>query len=284
MTTNISVITPSWLVKSKKELSSAVKTLKNLGFVLKGSQYKTKLLSPKLKAQQIHNAFKDPNCDVILAQRGGYSAIKILPFINFNLIKKHHKFFAGFSDLSALLNNIYERSGFSTYHCPMLFNFSNPTKFTISSFMNALNGFPEPNLLKGAPVRVYRHGKAMGVLKGGNLVTLTSLLSTKWDISYNNSIVFLEDVDEELHRIDRCLTQWILSGKLSKTRALILGDFRGVKSLDVFKVLSSQMKINFPVIYCPYIGHVKNKITLPVGARVSIDTYKKELLVQKIFK
>jgi muramoyltetrapeptide carboxypeptidase len=89
--------------------------------------------------------------------------------------------------------------------------------------------------------------------------------------------LFLEDVDEKLYEVDRNLTQWILAGKMQKVKGLILGDFRGIKDRDVYKILSSQMKIDFPLVHCSYIGHVKNKITLPVGARVELDTVKKRL-------
>ena len=90
-------------------------------------------------------------------------------------------------------------------------------------------------------------------------------------------ILFLEDADEKLYEVDRTLTQWILAGKMQKVKGLILGDFRGIKARDVYNILSSQMKIDFPLVNCPYIGHVKNKITLPVGAQVELDTMKKRL-------
>jgi muramoyltetrapeptide carboxypeptidase len=147
--------------------------------------------------------------------------------------------------------------------------------------MNAVNGFPEKNLFKGAPVKVYRPGRAKGTLKGGNLITITALIGTKWDVAVDNAVVFLEDVDEKLHSLDRYLSQWLLLGKLRKVKALILGDFRGVRPDDVFRILSSQTKLDIPVVHCPYIGHVKNKITLPVGATVALDTARKTLLIQK---
>ena len=146
--------------------------------------------------------------------------------------------------------------------------------------MNAVQGFPQKNLLAGAPVLVHRRGKARGILKGGNLETLTALIGTEWEINTEGSILFLEEVDEKLYRVDRLLSQWILAGKLKKVKALILGDFRGLKNHDVYQILSTQMKIQFPLVHSPYIGHGRNKITLPVGARVELDTSKKSLLIQ----
>lgn len=276
---NTFTITPSWLVKNRTEFQKGIRNLEKLGFKIANKKFQTTVLSPKEKAAQIHKAFKDKSIGLVLAQRGGYSSMKVLPYLDFNLIKKHPKFFAGFSDISTMLNDIYERTGLVTLHSPMVVNFEKPTTFTVKSFMNAIKGFPQKDLFKKAPVKVYAPGKARGILKGGNLVTITALIGTKWEIKTPNSILFLEDVDEKLHQIDRYLTNWILNGKFKGVKGLILGDFRGVKNSEVFDIIKSQMKVNFPVVHCPYIGHVKNKITLPVGAKVELDTRNKTLMM-----
>jgi muramoyltetrapeptide carboxypeptidase len=273
-------ITPSWLIEKKKDFTDGVKTLEKLGFKVLNRKVPARLPSPEAKAAELHKAFRDSRVDLLLAQRGGYSSMKMLPYVDFDLIKKHPKLLAGFSDLSTLLNAVYERTGLVTLHAPMVLNLSDPTPFTVHSFMNAVNGFPEKNLFKGAPVKVYRPGKAKGTLKGGNLVTLTALIGTRWDVAVDNAIVFLEDVDEKLHEVDRYLTHWLLTGKLKRIKALILGDFRGTEPDDVFKILSSQIKLSVPVVHCPCIGHVKDKITLPVGAAAALDTAKRSLIIQ----
>jgi muramoyltetrapeptide carboxypeptidase len=273
-------ITPSWLVKKKKEFVDGVKNLEKLGFKVMNKRWVTKMPSTRRKSEQIQKAFLHRRVEIILAQRGGYSSMKLLPHLDFNLIQRHPKIFAGFSDLSALLNAIYERAGLITLHSPMVINFSEPSKLTIRSFLNAVHGFPHKNLFDGVPVRVYRSGAARGTLKGGNLATLTALIGTKWEIDTQGSILFLEDVDEKLHKIDRNLTQWILAGKLSQARGLILGDFRGLKNQDIYRILSQQTTMDFPLVHCPYIGHGKNKITLPVGARVELNTSKKSLILR----
>ena len=240
----ITLITPSWLIKNKKDLSGGIRTLERLGFAVVNRALPARLPSPTEKAAEIHRAFLNKDAGLILAQRGGYSSMKVLPFIDFELIRKHPKVLAGFSDLSTLLNTVYEKTGIMTLHAPMVINLSEPTKFTVTSFLNALGGFPEKNLFTGAPLKIYRRGAAAGTLKGGNLITLTALLRTPWEVSTEGCIVFLEDVDEKLHGVDRYLTQWILAGKFKGVRGLVLGDFRGIKSDDVYRVLSSQMKIS----------------------------------------
>ena len=274
------IITPSWLVKKKKDFFDGVKKLEQLGFKVVNRRWVTQIPSTNRKVKQIHAAFLNRRVEIILAQRGGYSSMKLLPYLDFDLIKKNPKIFAGFSDLSTMLNAIYERTGLVTLHSPMVLNFSNPTRFTIRSFLNAIHDFPEKNLLAGAPVKVYKPGTARGTLKGGNLITLTALIGTAWEIDTEGIILFFEDIDEKKHEVDRSLMQWILAGKLNQIKGLILGNFRGIPNKDIFKILREQLKMTFPVVYCPYIGHGKNKLTLPVGARVELNTFNQSLTLR----
>jgi muramoyltetrapeptide carboxypeptidase len=275
----IYTITPSWLIKKKKDFTDGLKNLEKLGFTVLNRKVPSHLPSHAAKARQIHEAFLNPKVEIILAQRGGYSAMKVLPHLDFQLIRNHPKIFAGFSDLSALLNPIHERTGLVTLHAPMVINFAKYSRITVPSFLNALHGFPQRNLFAGAPVEVYNSGTARGVLKGGNLVTLTALIGTAWEIGARGSILFLEEVDELLYKIDRHLTQWILGGKFRGLRGLILGNFKGLATREVYKILAAQKKIDFPVVHCPCIGHLRHKITLPVGARVELHTAEKSLMI-----
>jgi len=279
---NVFIVTPSYLLKKKRDFAAAVKQLTSLGFNVINPKFPTVLPSPQEKAEQIHRAFVDPGVDLLLALRGGYSAMKTLPFLDFELIGRHPKLIAGFSDLCALLNPIFERTGLTTLHAPMVINLDTPTPFTLKSLVNAINGYPEKNLLKGARIKVYHPGSAAGILKGGNLITLTALIATDWEIDAKGAVLFFEDVNEPLHAVDRYLTQWLLAGKFKGIKALILGDFRGIRSRQVYDILATQMDLDFPVVHCPNIGHVANKITLPIGAEVELNTERKQLLIRNM--
>ena len=279
---NVYIATPSYLIKKKRDFAAGIKQLTGLGFNILNPEFPQALPSPREKAEQLHGALADPEVDMILAERGGYSAMKTLPFLDFDLIGRHPKLIAGFSDLSALLNPISECTGMVTLHAPMVINFGAATPFTVRSLLNAVNGYQEKNLLRGSRCKVYRPGTAAGTLKGGNLITLTALIDTAWEIETAGSILFLEDVDEKLHEIDRYLTQWILAGKFKGVKALILGDFRGIPSRRIYDILASQMVLDFPVVHCPNIGHVTDKITLPIGAEVELDTEHKQLLIRSM--
>ena len=243
MNNRIFTIIPSWLIKSRKELLDGCRTLEQLGFGIYNKPFLKIIPSPWNKARQLHSAVKDKHTGIVMAQRGGYSSMKMLPYINFKLIRKYPKKYCGFSDFSTLLNSIYEKTGIITYHSPMVFNFSNPAAFTKKSFVNAMSGFPQKNLFYNAPVTVYRHGIAEGVLKGGNLITLTALINTCWEINTDNCIIFLEDVDEKIHEVDRYLTQWVLTGKFKKVKGLVLGDFRDIDNKKVYNILKEQLDL-----------------------------------------
>ncbi|MCX7940390.1 MAG: LD-carboxypeptidase [Endomicrobia bacterium] len=276
---NIYIITPAWITRNRTTFTTGIKILKELGFKILNKTFSKYELSIKQKISQIHNAFSNRNVDIILAERGGYGCIKLLPYLDFSLIKNHPKIFAGFSDLTVLLNVIYEKTGIITLHSPMVINFEDAPRITIKSFLNAVGGFKEKNLFKDIKIKIFVHGQSQGILKGGNLITLSSLIGTPWDISTENCILFLEDVDEPLYKIDRVLTQYIFAGKLKHIKGLILGNFRGLKVEDVYKVIQQQLKPNFPVVSCEYIGHLRQKITLPVGAKVLLDTRRELLLI-----
>ena len=273
----ICTITPSSLVKERQDFANGIKNLEKLGFTVLNRTIPFRMPSNAAKVREIHDALLNKRIEIILAQRGGYSSMKLLPHLDFQLIKKNPKIFAGYSDLSALLNPIYERTGLITLHAPMVINFARYSRVTVQSFLNAIQGFPNRRLFAGAPVEVYNPGVARGVLKGGNLVTLTSLIGTDWDIETRGAILFLEEVGEILYKIDRHLTQWILGKKFHGVKGLILGNFKGLRNKEVYKILSSQIKIDFPVVHCPYIGHLRNKITLPIGAPVELNAAQKSL-------
>lgn len=160
----------------------------------------------------------------------------------------------------------------------MLINFSRQSKFVMKSFLNAVNGFKK-NIFFNARVHVIESGTSTGVLKGGNLISLTSLIGTKWEIDTAGAILFFEDVSEKLHAIERCFIQWYIAGKLKKIKGLILGSF-GFPVSEVYKRIKNYVE-NVPVVYVPSIGHVSNMITLPVGAFVKLESSKKTLHIVK---
>jgi muramoyltetrapeptide carboxypeptidase len=135
-------------------------------------------------------------------------------------------------------------------------------------------------------------GKAKGKLIGGNLSIMVSLIGTDFDVSYDNSIVFIEEIGEEPYRIDRMLTQLIQAKKFDKATGIMMGIFRKCeskiddpsfsKSFTLMEVLKDRLSdLNLPVVYGMSFGHIKNKFTIPFGAIATLDTEENTFSVEE---
>ena len=167
------------------------------------------------------NAFRQ-NSDVIMAARGGGSVARILPLIDWDVLKKSTSVFAGFSDLTVFQNAYYAKT-----HKPsitgMLASYikESPQESITTSFFNILNGGSMD--FKGLPY--YAKGKASGVLIGGNLASFVSLLGTPYMPSCKGKILLFEEVDEPPYKLDGMLTHLKNAGIFDKVTGVILGDF-----------------------------------------------------------
>jgi len=262
--------------------------LKNQGFnVIEGTHIYDKwgYLAGKDtdRAADVMDMFKNDSVDMILCIRGGYGASRILPYLDFNVIKKNPKIFAGFSDITVFLNSFYEKCGFTTFHSPM--GTSNlEDNETFKSFMFTLMEGYKPYTIKN-PVEFKTNcitpGIAEGNLIGGNLALICNSLGTPYEIDMRDKILFIEDVGEAPYRIDRMLTQLLLSKKLQQCKGIILGQFKDCnlphyeRSLTLEEVLSDRLyDLNIPMFSGFCSGHDYPKLTLPIGARVKMDAQK----------
>ena len=224
----------------------------------------------------LYDFFLDPNIDAIFCTRGGYGAIRLLNKIDYKIIEKNPKLFCGFSDATAFLTAIYANTGLVTYHSPMPYpDFGNETvsELTEKSFFEILEGNAFSAKLEG---RVYKHGFSCGILWGGNLATLASMVGTCF-VPNEKFILFIEDVNEPAYKIDRYLTQLMFDKNfINNLAGVILGEFSGVDDDSLLEGVFEKFSMNFniPVISGLKIGHVYDKITVPVGIFVKLDTTK----------
>ncbi|MDV3428024.1 MAG: LD-carboxypeptidase, partial [Bacillota bacterium] len=267
----IGIISPASPLE-KDEIEKGISFLKDLGYnVLEGDHIYDKygyLAGRDIdRASDFNNMFKNKDVDMILCIRGGYGVNRILPFIDFGLIKKNPKIFVGFSDITSLLNVIYEKTGLITFHGPMLN--SDFDSVSLSSFRESLvcgtkpyvinnvdNSFGEGLKIKSNP------GETKGRLLGGNLALIVSLMGTPYDIDFKDNIIFMEDVGEEPYRIDRMLTSLELSGKLLDAAGFVIGQFTNCslphyeKSLTLEQVIEDKiLSLNKPTIVNFQSGH-----------------------------
>ena len=289
----LGVIAPASAL-SEKTVTRAIENLTNLGFKIKlGKNVRAQngylAGTDAERLEDLHWAFSDPEVDAVWCIRGGYGATRLLPKVDFKLIKKNPKIFIGYSDITALHVAIFQKTGLVTFHGPV--GTSDYTDFTKPNVWNLLtnptpqyqlinaeiNAKNESNLFK---TEVITAGKCRGQLIGGNLSLLSAMDGTPFALdNLKGKILFMEDIDERPYRIDRMLTQMLQSHDLSKLAGIALGIFEGCNpktdenSLSLMDCLKDRLgNLGIPVIYGLSFGHISNQYTLPVGIEADMDT------------
>ena len=231
------------------------------------------------RLQDLHDAFADPRIDAILCMRGGYGSMRLLDKIDFQLLRDNPKPLIGYSDITALHTAIARHAGFVTFHGAMLSAdlLGEKLEPTVSSLLAQLSGrLGEGSVLQhpaGYPLSAVLPGVASGRLMGGNLSLLAATLGTPAEVNLDGSILFIEDVNEPLYRVDRLLTQLRLAGKLEGVRGVLAGDFAGI----TVEALTPLLRDIFSPLAVPILagwrsGHCDPNLCLPLGARVRLDS------------
>ena len=288
----IGLVAPSGAVHERLPVEIATDTLTALGFKVKES--------PLLRARRGHFAgtdaqraaalnamFADPDVHGVLAITGGSGANRILPMLDYAQLRRTPKFLGGFSDITALLHAVHSQTGLVTYHCPA--GVSEWNDFSWRHFKGVvMDGAPvlmrnEPD--KGslpAPredrTMTIRPGVARGPLLGGNLAVLSSLCGSGYLRSFDGAILFLEEINEYIYRVDRMLSTLKLAGVLDRLSGVMLGAFtnctpgEGFGTLTLDEVFEDYFGgLGVPVYRGASFGHIKRKFTLPLGVPAEID-------------
>lgn len=237
------------------------------------------------RIEEFMGLVKDPEVDAIVCGRGGYGVMRILPMLDYEAIRAAAKPIMGFSDITALLVAIERHAGLVTFHGPVAS--SSFDAFTVESIQNVLmrpsaGTTPDAGYsFKNESLTILGEGVATGRLVGGNLAMIVSTLGTNYEIDTQGAILFLEEISEEPYRIDRMLTQLWLAGKLDACAGLALGSFRDCEtrggiprtpSVTLLQVLQSRIgSLGKPAVYGLPFGHVKSKLTIPIGVTAELD-------------
>lgn len=242
------------------------------------------------RADDLNRFFADPKIDAIFAVRGGYGAQRILPYLDYDVIRRNPKPLIGFSDITALHSAIHTQTGLVTFHGPNLLSRFNP--YTYEAFAKVLirptpptRVAEPPRFSPSAPGDIDRDnrlttivpGAARGPLIGGNLTVLSGLMGTPYQPDFDGRILFLEDVQEAPYRIDRMLTQLWLAGVFDQVAGVALGKFtealpgRGrARSLE--EIFHQRFNSDGPpVLRGLMIGHITHQSTIPIGAAAELD-------------
>ena len=230
------------------------------------------------RANLLMELFEDDAVKAVLCARGGFGSMKLLPLLDFDLIKKHPKALVGYSDITALLVTLYSTCGMAAFHGPLVTTLSDGSGETQISFMSSLSAAVTVQFKPIAPA-VIHPGKARGPVLGGNLTVMTTLLGTPFQPSFDNHILFLEDRGEAPYRIDRLLSQLQLAGCLNHIRGVVLGSFVDCGSLEeIHSIVKKAFSANdIPILGGFNFGHGTENLTLPLGIEAELNTSKRVL-------
>lgn len=302
----VGIISPSAASADRMEFTYAKEAMEALGFKVKlGENLKNRsghlAGTDEERAGDLNSMFGDPEVKMIVCIRGGSGAARILPLIDYDLIKRNPKPIQGYSDITALHSAIHSQTGLITFHGPNgsgswnSFNVKQFEKVFFGSepivFKNEI-GKGDDLVAKGNRIQTLTGGKAKGRILGGNLTVLTALSGTKYYPDFQDSIIFLEDTGEDPYKVDRMLSTLKLNGTLGKVKGFLFGQCSdctpggGYGAFTIDQLLDHYvLPLKIPAYSGAMIGHVSRQFIIPVGAEVELDADLGTITVaQKLFQ
>jgi muramoyltetrapeptide carboxypeptidase len=263
-----------------ERLDRGVEALRRLGFepVLADNLRSRHGLFAGSDAERLdafHRLAADPQLRAIFFARGGYGVMRVLPGIDWDLLRRHPRAYVGYSDLTPFLLEVARRSGLVAFHGPMvaadLARGLNPDEE--ESLLGALAGrYPAEQPFAGW-LREPTGGEVRGTLLGGCLSLLVATLGTPFAPDLEAGIVFWEDVGEPPYRIDRMLTHLGLSGNLANIAGMIVGSLGESQGPDDWSITVADALAGFswPLAWGLESGHAAPNRTLPVGLPARLE-------------
>lgn len=274
----IGIFAPAGPVRDQDAFAAGHRLLVDMGFkvrygndILRATGYLAG--DDRRRAEELQELWGDPEVKALLAARGGYGCIRLLPELDLDLLGKTPKIIAGFSDISVLLNAISGRTGLITFHGPNLSSLARVDAPSVESFFATLT-HRETLPLQPDGLEILRSGQARGKLMGGNLASLAHLLGTPRETSWNGCLLFLEDIGEAPYRLDRMLTQLHQAGRLQNIAGLILGSFTECGNTELIwqRLLELITTQNIPLWANFPCGHGASNHILPIGLEAEMDS------------
>ena len=287
-TFHIAVVAPSGYAADPAAFARGLDHLRALGhtvqdFSARGTREQRFAASDAERVAQLHAAALDPDVELVITLRGGYGLSRLLPAIDFKLLTRSvlegGKRWVGHSDFTVVQLAMLATADAGSFAGPMIcddFSRADLSEFTHQHFWQCIT-----QMTCHIDVQAQDNPVAHieGMLWGGNLSMLCHLIGTPWMPTIQDGILFIEDVNEHPYRVERMLLQLAHAGVLSHQRAIVLGDFSGYKLSDYdngydFKQMLSYLRSRFelPILQGLPFGHMKDKLTLPVGAHCVLES------------
>jgi muramoyltetrapeptide carboxypeptidase len=223
-------------------------------------------------ARRFEDLWLDPEVKAVLGVRGGYGCLKVLPHLDLAVLARAPKRLVGFSDLTNLLWLLHRDLRLITFHGPTVAHLAQLSPGARDNFYRWLTA-PGPLPLTYGDLTVLHSGAGEGPLAGGNLTTLCHLAGTPYAPRLEGYLVFLEDHNEALYRVDRMLHHLRLAGLLEGVKGVVLGAFthcaKGEHLLEVAAAALAPLAV--PVLAGLPVGHQPENHTLPLGIRARLD-------------
>ncbi len=258
-----------------KRLNQGIDCLKDLGFqvhVPRAIFEKKRYLAGQdiSRAAVVNELFADPDIKGIIAARGGFGAMRILDYLDWELIRNNPKLVVGFSDATALLAAMIQQAQLAVVHGPNLVSLAKGEPGTISSFYRAVTALPTKIHISQGVCLV--PGTARGKLVGGNMATITHLVGTPFQPDFKGGVLFLEDVGEPAYKIDRMLSQMKMAGLLEGIEGVITGSFDNCENQEYIPGILSEIFEGIPLLMGLTSGHGNINLSLAMGLEVVLDT------------
>ncbi|WP_338768505.1 LD-carboxypeptidase [Massilia sp. METH4] len=298
----IGLVTPAGQV-SRAAIDKAIANTAALGFKVKLGRYLEEVLGNyagpwQHRRDDLHGMFTDPDVKAIWAIRGGSGAMQLLPHLDYALIRRHAKILVGYSDITALHLAIHQYAGLVTFHGPV--GMSTLSGYSAEHLLNVLmrpedeyvipmalqnsrKAYYEPDNAHYA-LRTVVPGTASGRLMGGNLALVSALAGTPYAADIRDTLLFLEEVNEEPYRVDRMMMQLDLNQPFRTAAGIMLGIFEGCgpagdgPSLTLDETTDQHLRpLAIPAVTGWSFGHIRHQFTLPMGIRARMDTGRQTL-------
>ncbi len=279
----VAIVAPSGVLKNRtKEVEQAKALLKSWGLhVVVGkhvfNQANHFAGTDEERCEDFQSALDNPTISAIWCARGGYGTVRVLDKLNYTKFKKNPKWIIGYSDITALHNQIHNR-GFQSIHalmCTSLQDDLSTIKETISTFKDAIFGKPLKYTLTGS--KYNKLGTSSGQLVGGNLTMLHTMLGSETSIDTSGKIIFIEEIGEYKYHIDRMLQSLKRAGYFENCKGVIVGDMSKMRKNTTLwgtsieqLILDALSNYDFPIAFDMPAGHEKDNRAMILGRTVTL--------------
>jgi muramoyltetrapeptide carboxypeptidase len=288
----IGIISPASSPLDPNKLDSGVKYIERLGYRVEIGKNVGKVNgylagSDQERADDLNSMFKNKNVKAIICLRGGYGAFRILDRINYKLIRNNPKIFVGFSEITAIQTAILHKAGLITFAGPMVASdFANGvSSYTEELFWRLITSNKKLGRLRypdQTRLSAITKGSATGRILGGNLAVFNALIGSAYFPLLKDRILLLEDVAELPYKVDRMFNQLKLLKVFNKVKGIVLGRFVDCyehdpmkKTLTLGEVMEDYLnELKIPVAYTFPHGHIKDKVTVPIGINIKMNATK----------